>query len=80
MPKPTQIGIRLEDELVARLDALVPKLRTLWSEPTRSDIVRACILDALPRLEAQAQRIAAATAEPEPEPGDKQAGKPRRGK
>jgi hypothetical protein len=65
MPRPTkgtQIGVRVESDLLTRIDDAIVKLRTAWHEPTRSDIVRACIIEALPRLEAQAERIAEATA------------------
>lgn len=58
-PKPTQIAVRLEDELLQRIDAVIPKIRTLWHDPTRSDVVRAALLQGLPFIEKEAERLAA---------------------
>lgn len=44
-------AVRLEDELVARLDALIPSLSMPWKKATRSDAIRAAILAGLPLLE-----------------------------
>ena len=68
--KQTQIAVRIEDEIVDRIDAMIRHARTMWNEPTRSDIVRACILAGLPIVEEQARRVAGATgaAKPPDEP------------
>jgi metal-responsive CopG/Arc/MetJ family transcriptional regulator len=69
-----QIGVRIEQNLLERVDALVLKLRTPWHEPTRSDVVRALIIEGLPALEAKAAKVQAAdlmaapVVEPEHEP------------
>ena len=59
----TQIAVRLEDDLLGRIDAVIPKIRQLWHEPTRSDVVRAALLQGLPAIEAEAARLAAIAAE-----------------
>jgi hypothetical protein len=51
MPPPHHVSVRLDPEILARVDALAPAFSTEWHAATRSDIVRALILDALPRFE-----------------------------
>jgi hypothetical protein len=54
--KPAQpkqhVAVRLSPELVARLDALIPRLSTEWHEATRSDVLRALLLKGLGAVEA----------------------------
>lgn len=47
------VAVRLEPEAVARVDALIPRFTTPWRRATRSEVLRACILDALERFEVQ---------------------------
>ena len=76
-----QIGVRIEQSLLERVDALVLALRTPWNEPTRSDVVRACIIAGLPAIEAKAAKVQAADLmrneppEPEQEPAKGKRGK-----
>jgi hypothetical protein len=51
MSPPHHVSVRLDPEILARVDALAPAFSTEWHAATRSDIVRALILDALPRFE-----------------------------
>ncbi len=60
-----QIAVRLEPDLLKRIDAVAPKLSTEWRQASRSDVIRALIMKALPLLEAEGEA---------PDP------KPRRGK
>jgi predicted DNA-binding protein len=46
------VAVRLPPELVARLDALIPRLSTEWREATRSDVLRALLLKGLGDVEA----------------------------
>mgnify|MGYP000844884338 CR=1 FL=1 len=66
--KGPQIGVRVEAPLLDRIDALVIALRTPWHEPTRSDVVRACIIEGLPALEQKAGKLVAAELMPHLEP------------
>jgi hypothetical protein len=47
------VGVRLSDDLLARVDALGPGLSTPWYRASRSDILRAVIVAGLPVLEAR---------------------------
>lgn len=58
MPKPAQITVRVEEELIERIDAVVNLARTTLVEPRRSDIIRRCIEKGLPLVEAEAARSA----------------------
>ena len=49
------VSVRLEPEVMARVDALGPIFSTKWRPATRSDILRGLILDGLGRLEAEAR-------------------------
>ena len=48
-----QIAVRLEPDLLKRIDAVAPKLSTEWRQASRSDVIRALIMKALPSLEAE---------------------------
>lgn len=48
---PHHISVRLDPEILARVDALSPAFSTEWHAATRSDILRGLILDALTRFE-----------------------------
>jgi predicted DNA-binding protein len=61
MAKPSaQTAVRLEQELLDRIDALAENLSTEWNRVSRSDAMRAAILRGLPDLEAEAERVKAA--------------------
>ncbi|HQP37508.1 MAG TPA: hypothetical protein PLI95_20125, partial [Polyangiaceae bacterium] len=47
----------LEDDLVQKADALIPKLSTPWHTATRSDVLRAAIEVGLPVLEDMGDRM-----------------------
>jgi len=57
--KACQFAIRLEDDLVQKADALIPKLSTPWHTATRSDVLRATIEVGLPVLADMADRMPA---------------------
>ncbi len=57
-----QIALRIEDELLAELDALIPLLNTPWRRMTRSDVLRAVVVMGLPALKAQGRAMANAMA------------------
>jgi len=48
------VSVRLEPEIIARVDALAPQFSTQWRLATRSDVLRALILTALASEEVQA--------------------------
>jgi hypothetical protein len=52
--KSTQVAIRIEDELFARLDALVTKLSPPGMALPRSEVIRAALVKGLEVLEAEA--------------------------
>lgn len=54
-----QIAVRLEAELLARVDAVAPKLSTEWRHASRSDVIRALIVKALPLLEGEGEHAEA---------------------
>ena len=58
--KSAQIAVRLEEDVIAKLDALAARLSTTWHQANRSDMVRAAIVEGIPVLE----RMAAAQASP----------------
>ncbi len=58
-----QIALRIENELLIELDALIPLLNTPWRRMTRSDVLRAVVLMGLPALKAQAKAMVDAMAE-----------------
>ena len=47
----THVGLRLEDQIVARLDAIRTKLSRPGLKPTISDVVRTVLLAGLPVVE-----------------------------
>lgn len=47
-----QIAIRVDPELLARVDALAEKMSTSWRKASRSDALRACVIAGLPAVEA----------------------------
>lgn len=55
-----QIALRIEDEVLTELDALLPSLSTPWRKMTRSDILRAAVVMGLPALKVQATAVASA--------------------
>ena len=48
-----QCAVRLENEVVARLDKLAVKLSRPGLQLTRADAIRICLAEALPRLERE---------------------------
>jgi hypothetical protein len=48
-----QIAVRIDADLLARIDAMVAKLSTDWRQASRSDVIRALCIKALPLLEAE---------------------------
>jgi hypothetical protein len=44
------IGVRLDPEHVAQVDALIPALSTPWHGATRSDVLRAVVIRGLKTL------------------------------
>lgn len=46
--------MRLDADVIARLDALVPLLTSAWRKARRSDVLRKVILSGLLELEGQA--------------------------
>jgi predicted DNA-binding protein len=59
MAKGYQFALRLEDDLLQKLDALIPRLSTPWHQATRSDVIRAAIEVGLPVLADMADRMPA---------------------
>ena len=51
--KTRHVAFRLDDDTIARVDALTPSLSTPWHEAKRSDALRALVIEALPVLEAR---------------------------
>jgi len=45
------VAVRLEPEIVARIDALKDFFSAEWRDATRSDVIRALIIDSLDRFE-----------------------------
>jgi hypothetical protein len=50
-----QIAVRFERELLARIDAVAPKLSTDWRQASRSDVIRALVVKALPLFEGEGE-------------------------
>lgn len=48
------VGMRVDEEWVARFDALGPKLSTPFMRPRRSELLRAALLRGLELMEADA--------------------------
>lgn len=46
----TQVGVRLDDELVEKIDALAERLSTSWRKVTRADVLRGAEEEGLPIL------------------------------
>jgi len=49
-----QVAVRLDADVIARLDALLPLLESPWRKARRSDVLRKVILSGLRELEEQA--------------------------
>jgi hypothetical protein len=49
----TQVTPRLDPSVIARIDAIAPKIAPLGAQPSRSMAVLACILTGLDTLEKQ---------------------------
>jgi len=49
--KKERVSVRLEPELIDRMDALIPQLSSQWLPATRTDVMRVLVLDALERFE-----------------------------
>lgn len=45
------VAVRLDAEVIARLDALIPAFTTEWLEANRSHVLRAVIMRGLPQVE-----------------------------
>jgi hypothetical protein len=50
-----QIAVRIEPELLARIDALIPAFATAVHEPTRAEVVRGAVLKGIGLLEQEAR-------------------------
>lgn len=46
------VAVRLDPAIIARIDALLPAFSFTWHQASRSEILRALILEALERREA----------------------------
>jgi hypothetical protein len=55
IPPAEHVAVRLDAEVVARIDAFIPEMSTSWRKATRSDAVRKVILAGLAALEAEAR-------------------------
>ncbi len=65
--KPTQhVAVRLDEGVVARIDALLPRLSTEWRAGKRSDALRALILLGLQRVDADPDALRV-TVKPDPD-------------
>ncbi len=63
--KPAQhVAVRLDEAVVARIDALIPKLSTEWLAAKRSDALRAVILLGLERAENEPGALRAPSGSP----------------
>lgn len=60
------VAVRLEPDQIARVDALLPTFTTRWRKATRSEVLRALILESLERTEAEQK--AAASSKPAAKP------------
>jgi len=67
------VAVRLDEETMDRIEALVPSLSTDWRKAKRADALRKLILSGLAAEEAR-QR---STAPPAPPPGPRKARKPK---
>lgn len=56
----TQMAMRLDNDLLARIDALAATLSTAYQKTSRSEAIRMALLMGLPLAEAEAARVAAA--------------------
>ena len=63
------VSVRLANERIGRVDALIPKFSTKYKKVTRSDVMRALIDDALPRFEGEADQK---PVEADQEPGNEE--------
>ena len=52
----SHVSVRLSNERIARVDALIPRFSTEWVTVTRSDVMRALLDYALPRFEGEANQ------------------------
>jgi hypothetical protein len=57
MKRTAHVAVRLDEETLARIDALTTKLSTEWHEATRSEAMRLLIGDALARLEGDPEAL-----------------------
>jgi metal-responsive CopG/Arc/MetJ family transcriptional regulator len=53
---PHHVAVRLDAELLARIDALVPGLSSQWHGATRSDALRHAIVEGLRAIDARKSR------------------------
>jgi hypothetical protein len=44
------VAVRMDEAVVARIDALIPSLSTPWHEATRSDALRSLVLVGLDKM------------------------------
>lgn len=75
-----QVAFRLRDEILSRVDELMPALSTKWRDATRSDVLRVLILSALAIVERDG--ISAGQPKPRlasPRSGRRASGGPSRG-
>ena len=54
------MAMRLDPEILARVDALAAKLSTPYQRTSRSEAIRMAMLMGLPLAELEAERVAAA--------------------
>ena len=52
----SHVSVRLSNERIARVDALIPRFSTEWVTVTRSDVMRALLEYALVRFEGEADQ------------------------
>lgn len=57
MKRTAHVAVRLDEETLARIDALAAKLSTEWHDATRSEALRLLIGEALARLEGDPELL-----------------------
>ena len=51
------VAVRIDDETLSRVDALLPELSSPWHQAKRSDALRALILEALDARDRNAKTV-----------------------
>jgi metal-responsive CopG/Arc/MetJ family transcriptional regulator len=65
-PRSAQLGVRLENELLRRVDAIVEKFTPTVLRVSRSEIVRSCIEKGIGAVEEETDRMIRAAAAKKP--------------